>query len=317
MKSTLVVVALAYCIVSTVHVSCQPFNDTLYALLKDHDNSTRFVHYAGQTGLNLTLKDPYESLTVFAPSNQAFDQLPKDVKKELENDLDLLTDVMTFHFYQGLVSLSVNNALSSSLAGAQARINLYTNPKFNMTTVSGVPVIQTQSFPGLRNGVLYLVDKVMFPIPTGTALTFVNDDKFSMLNLALAKAGMTSFLDGKDADVTILAPSDEAFGQLPPGFFDDLLQDVPLLTKVLQNHIVRDVWYSAYFVAAGGGSMTTMAGQQLDVTLTDDDTTLQIGDASVTQSDVSVTNGVVHVINCLLLPADVRGKVGRPEMRTV
>nr|KAG5699495.1 hypothetical protein BaRGS_020054 [Batillaria attramentaria] len=249
MKSTLVVVALAYCIVSTVHVSCQPFNDTLYALLKDHDNSTRFVHYAGQTGLNLTLKDPYESLTVFAPSNQAFDQLPKDVKKELENDLDLLTDVMTFHFYQGLVSLSVNNALSSSLAGAQARINLYTNPKFN-----------TQSFPGLRNGVLYLVDKVMFPIPTGTALTFVNDDKFSMLNLALAKAGMTSFLDGKDADVTILAPSDEAF---------------------------------------------------------DDDTTLQIGDASVTQSDVSVTNGVVHVINCLLLPADVRGKVGRPEMRTV
>lgn len=294
-------VVLLACLVWPHAVSSQLYNDTLFAVLADHVHLTTFLGHAGETGLNLTLKDPYERLAVFAPSNAAFQQLPDDLQKRLKDDLDLLTDVMAFHFCQGHISLTVDNSLCSSLAhGANLRVNVYSSPNVNLTTVTGIEVAPSKALAA-HNGVAYVMDKVLFPIPTENALSFLAvDDKFSKLSLALTKAGVTSLLTAHH--VTILAPDDAAFDKLPPGFFSDLLNDVPLLTKVLKNHVIQGVWYSAYFRAAGGGSMTTMAAQLLNVTVLDRNSSLLINMATVTEPDVSVTNGVVHVIDHLLLP---------------
>ena len=63
-----------------------------------------------------------------------------------------------------------------------------------MTTVSGSPVLLSNN--PASNGVVSVVSRVMYPLPAGTALDYVSGDSFSMLFLALTKAGVTSLLNG-------------------------------------------------------------------------------------------------------------------------
>nr|KAG5699494.1 hypothetical protein BaRGS_020053 [Batillaria attramentaria] len=250
MRATLLTAAaFAACAIGAPRVQCQDTSGTLYAILEEQ-NVTTFLDYASRVYLNMTLKNLFENLTVLAPSNEAFKQLPSDVENKLENDLDLLTKVMTFHFYQGVIPLDADNSFCDSLAKIKSRVNVYDGKKSKVTTVSGVQV-GPHLASAARNGLVYIVDKVMFPLPTVSALRFVNSDqRFTSLLLALAKTGTTTVLDGQD--LTILAPSDEAFQHLPVGCFSKLLEDLKLLTEVLQNHIVHGVWYSAFFLAEGG-----------------------------------------------------------------
>lgn len=293
--------------VCTCGVNSQPFNDTMFALLSGQAAYTRFLGHAGRIGLNLTLKDPYESLTVFVPSNAAFERLPQDVQKKLEDNLYFLTEVMSFHLYQGPVTFSTDNAMYSSLIGAQARVNVYKTKNTTLATVLGVPVTSAKSLTA-RNGFLHLVDKVLYPIPTTTALNLVSsDDNFSKFSLALSKAGVMPWLN--DEDVTILVPDDAAIDRLPAGLFSTLLENIPTLTWVLHNHLVQGVWYSAYFLNNGGGTVDTVDGRPLNVKVLADGSTLQVGQANVTQADISVTNGVVHVISQMLLPPDIWGRL--------
>jgi uncharacterized surface protein with fasciclin (FAS1) repeats len=114
--------------------------------------------------------------------------------------------------------------------------------------------------------------------------------------------------------LTLLAPSDAAWGRLAPGTADALLepQNRPLLLQLLDAHLLRGRVTLAELrqrVRAAGGraELTTMGGTVLVVTegpggaiaLTD----AQGDHAWLEVADLPQANGLVHVVNGVLVPS--------------
>lgn len=128
---------------------------------------------------------------------------------------------------------------------------------------------------------------------------------------AVKAAGLVDTL-ASPGPYTVFAPTDDAFGALPNGTVDMLLQPAQkaTLTKVLTYHVVAGRVPAAQLVAAirnGGGAYAfkTVAGETLTARL--DGGTVVITDKAgrhtrVTQTDVKTANGVIHVTDGVFLP---------------
>jgi uncharacterized surface protein with fasciclin (FAS1) repeats len=120
---------------------------------------------------------------------------------------------------------------------------------------------------------------------------------FSTLLAAAEAAGLVETLSA--AEVTIFAPTDEAFAALPAGTVDGLLADVEKLSAVLQYHVLPGTVTATELLAMP--TATTLQGEELQVST--DGAGVMVNDATVLQSDVMATNGVIHVIDTVLMPA--------------
>jgi hypothetical protein len=109
---------------------------------------------------------------------------------------------------------------------------------------------------------------------------------------------------------TVFAPTDEAFAKLPPGTLDALLKDKAKLTSILTYHVVPGKVTAAEVVKLKEAG--TVQGQRLKI---DTSSGVRVNNSKVTKTDVPASNGVIHVIDAVLLPADVKlgaagGEVG-------
>jgi uncharacterized surface protein with fasciclin (FAS1) repeats len=140
----------------------------------------------------------------------------------------------------------------------------------------------------------------------------VNSADHTTLVAAVQAAGLTDTL-ASPGPFTVFAPTNEAFGELPDGAVDTLLQpeNKPALTNVLTYHVVPGRLTAtelAAMAAAGGGQarLTTAAGAPLLVTVQDGAVMVRDDQgrvATVTTADVMQSNGVIHVVDTVLLPA--------------
>lgn len=124
---------------------------------------------------------------------------------------------------------------------------------------------------------------------------------FGTLVAAVAAAGLVETLQG-GGPFTVFAPTDEAFAALPDGLVDALLKEEnrDTLVKVLTYHVLG-AEVSAADVATG--DVATVEGSTVAVHVGD---TVRLNDsATVTATDVKASNGVIHVIDAVLVPADV------------
>jgi transforming growth factor-beta-induced protein len=108
-------------------------------------------------------------------------------------------------------------------------------------------------------------------------------------------------------DITVFAPTNDAFAALPKKVFDCLLQPVglPTLKEVLEYHVVTAKALSTDL--KNNEILATLDGKQtLTVMLDGKTVTIDAGGdaANVTKADIKATNGVVHEINAVLLPKD-------------
>lgn len=135
---------------------------SLLGLVTQNPNLSTFMTLVNSAGLG-NLLGGTDPLTVFAPSNSAFDALPtgeldKFLKPENKN---LLTDILKSHVVSG--ALSADNLSSMT----ESPKNLLGNP-LNLVksegdglSVNGANVTEA-NLEG-TNGILHIVDKVMIP----------------------------------------------------------------------------------------------------------------------------------------------------------
>ena len=127
------------------------------------------------------------------------------------------------------------------------------------------------------------------------------DPQFALLNTLVAEAGLTSALTNPSADpVTVFAPTDAAFDQLPPDVLAQLRADPQRLANVLNRHIVAGRRLSSDLVT---GELMSNAGDPLAVVV--DGSSLTVDGALVTHPDIATGNGVVHAIDRVLIPTDL------------
>ncbi|MEM9914749.1 MAG: CIA30 family protein [Planctomycetota bacterium] len=119
--------------------------------------------------------------------------------------------------------------------------------------------------------------------------------QFNTLLAAATAAGLVEALKNSDANLTIFAPTDDAFAALPEGTVESLLQpeNQDQLVAILSYHVLP----SAVFLEQ---QVETLQGQTLNIQPTGE---VKINGATVLAADVRASNGVIHVIDRVLLPS--------------
>lgn len=128
------------------------------------------IDTAASTGQARTLVEAVQSVglsdslhaegpfTVFAPTDEAWAQLPAATVERLLGDKALLTEVLKYHVVPG--KLHVEDLRSGSVMTAQGQA-LAMVESTEGWQVDGAHVVKADV--EADNGVLYLIDKVMFP----------------------------------------------------------------------------------------------------------------------------------------------------------
>lgn len=136
--------------------------------------------------------------------------------------------------------------------------------------------------------------------------TAASNEMFSTLVTAVKSADLVNTLKG-DGPFTVFAPTDEAFAALPQGTLEMLLkpENKQTLVKILTYHVVTGK-VTAKEVSTLSDA-TTVEGSK--VMISADMNKVMINDANVIKADVMTSNGVIHVIDAVLLPSDVKASL--------
>ena len=147
---------------------------------------------------------------------------------------------------------------------------------------SAVPTTGKGSFDGMSSD------------PVATAAS--NNPVLSTLVTAVGKAGLGDTLNTTD-DITVFAPTNDAFKDMDQATLKKALGDKALLTKVLTLHVVAGRLSPDQLA----GTHKTLNGGSITVTGSGEDFTVD-GKAKVVCGNVQTANATVYLIDQVLLP---------------
>lgn len=129
--------------------------------------------------------------------------------------------------------------------------------------------------------------------------TAVAAGSFKTLVAAVQAAGLVDALKGP-GPLTVFAPTDAAFANLPAGTLDDLLKPAnkEKLKAILLYHVVSGKVLSTDL--KGTVKPATLQGATLTIVAASSGVT--VNGAKVTKADIAASNGVIHVIDTVVLP---------------
>ncbi|MFF2041034.1 fasciclin domain-containing protein [Kitasatospora sp. NPDC058170] len=131
--------------------------------------------------------------------------------------------------------------------------------------------------------------------PVATAAS--HNPLLSTLVTAVKQAGLVDTLNSAQ-DITVFAPTDDAFAKLPKKDLDAVLADKDKLTKILTYHVVP----RRLAPAALAGAHRTLEGHDATVSGAAPDFTVN-GAAKVLCGGVRTANATVYIVDTVLMPA--------------
>merc|ERR1711997_855513 len=257
--------------------------------------ATTLVDLVVKAGLAETLSTS-GPFTVFAPDNDAFARLGDSVLATLGSDVELLKKVLLYHVVSGNIysSAATNNAKLDSVQGAPILVNLYLKSEYydGFITINGKKVMKADM--KADNGVIHCVSDVLFPIPEKDLVdTLIADERFSTLVTAATAAGLVDTL--RTTDLTIFAPTNDAFAKIPSDALEGLLADKEALTAVLLRHALPGSLFSKGITwmeheTAGGEMVATQVFKMGVVKVVSYSNDKRTG-ARVEEADIIASNG--------------------------
>ncbi|MFI5568861.1 fasciclin domain-containing protein [Streptomyces sp. NPDC051740] len=132
--------------------------------------------------------------------------------------------------------------------------------------------------------------------PVATAAS--NNPALSTLVTAVKKAGLVDTLNNAE-NITVFAPTDDAFAKIPKDTLDKVLADKEQLTNILTYHVVGQRLAPEDLE---NGSFETLQKSKLTTSGADGDYTVN-DSAKVVCGNVRTANANVHIIDTVLMPA--------------
>ena len=275
------------------------------------------VQFASDNDDLVSLISQPGTLTVFAPSNDAFDALAVELTgSPSAKGADLLTaenkpllrTVLKYHVLTSTVNaadIPFGKAITTA-EGSVFKVDSGSPPTITDGRNRKAKITMTDITAS--NGVVHVIDKVILPankniVETAQALAAAQPGEFKILVEAVVAADLATTLSGP-GPFTVFAPTDAAFASLLAELNvskSQLLANKPLLVQVLTYHVVAGRVLKADVPV--GAPITTVETGTFTV-----DASLKITDgrgrkASIAATDVFATNGVIHVIDKVILPA--------------
>lgn len=119
----------------------------------------------------------------------------------------------------------------------------------------------------------------------------------STLVTAVKKAGLVDTLNSQKS-LTVFAPTNDAFGEIPPKTLKAVLADKATLTKILTYHVVA----GALAPDQLAGTHKTLEGGDLTISGSDPDFVVGTQKASIVCGNVPTANATVYIVNSVLMP---------------
>ena len=255
------------------------------------------------------LADTSSRLTVFAPTDAAFNQLAVQLGFADANAMvaalpaSALRSILVYHVLpaqKNAADLAAEGANQDSLYRFEdqpAALALERTDGIRIRDAARTTASVTTADVAAGNGVIHVIDKVLIPpgVLNVVQMAQVNPQLNALAN-AIASAGLQEALSAS-GPFTVFAPTNEAFSQAPSGLSTAQLQ------TVLQYHVLN-----ADVRAAGipyDTAIATLANQTFSIsrgtppTISDTSTT----PARIVDTDIRASNGVIHVIDKVLIPA--------------
>ncbi|MFD4370625.1 fasciclin domain-containing protein [Streptomyces sp. NPDC058486] len=148
---------------------------------------------------------------------------------------------------------------------------------------AGVPKEGAGSFDGMAKD------------PVATAAS--NNPELSTLVTAVQKAGLVETLNDAE-NITVFAPTNDAFAKIPKADLDKVLNDKAMLTKILTYHVVGERLTPEQLEK---GSFDTLAKSKLTTSGSGENYTVN-DSAKVVCGNVPTANATVYIIDTVLMP---------------
>lgn len=135
-------------------------------------NVTTVVGLVKQAGLVDTLKST-GPFTVFAPSNDAFNAVPKDILGKVAGNNDLLKTVLTYHVVAGtyttadLRAMAASGATVKTVQGGTLSFKVVDNKVYVVDATMQQVEIETADVIS-SNGVTHVIKNVLLPVDPST-----------------------------------------------------------------------------------------------------------------------------------------------------
>ncbi|GAA0565081.1 hypothetical protein GCM10010172_55720 [Paractinoplanes ferrugineus] len=133
----------------------------------------------------------------------------------------------------------------------------------------------------------------MSQVPVATAAS--GNPLLSTLVTAVKQAGLVDTLNSAD-NITVFAPTNDAFKKIPEATLKKVLADKKTLTSILTYHVVPGRLTPADIA----GSHKTLQGGEVNVTGSGMD--WKVNDASVVCGNVQTSNANVYIVDTVLMP---------------
>ncbi|CAG7560742.1 unnamed protein product [Fusarium equiseti] len=252
----------------------------------------------------------YDGVTIVAPSNDAFEQIPYTVLSKIWDPSDAKTTVplLQYHILQGTVS-----AMKLKAGPAYVKPTLLMNPKWSNVTAGQNILINKQPDDVVfstrygnratvinydikfQGGLIQIVDSLLIP-PSGILQVLMASKVESFLG-GLFKAGLMPGLADRN-DITVFAPRDQAMESVGSTLNSMSAKE---LARVMGYHIVPGkVLVSTSLV--NDTSLNTLAGEKTYIRQVGNEKF--INSAKIITTDILISNGILHIISNVNNPMD-------------
>ncbi|KAM9788322.1 periostin-like [Neosynchiropus ocellatus] len=237
------------------------------------------------------------SFTMFAPSNEAWDQLSPSVRSALISNVNVeLYNSLHFHMVSRRIltkDLKDGSSLKSMFNDLGLFINHYSN---GVVTVNCARIIHGNQVA--TNGVVHVIDRVISAVRSTITDLLDTNNELSSFKAAVEASGFMDKLR-QPGHFTLFAPTNAAFDKLEPGYLRRIMNDKAVISALVNYHLLNSAQCSEAIVA--GTVYETVEGSTIEIGCDGDSLTVN-GIKMVLKKDIVATNGVIHLIDQVLIP---------------
>uniref|UniRef100_A0A665UKQ1 Transforming growth factor-beta-induced protein ig-h3 n=1 Tax=Echeneis naucrates TaxID=173247 RepID=A0A665UKQ1_ECHNA len=216
--------------------------------LIDVDEDLETLRVSPRVLLSLTREGQY---TIFAPTNEAFEKIPKETLNRILGDPVALRDLLNYHILNQMQCAEsiVSGTPMETLQGTVLEVGC----DGDQMTLNGNAIVTKKDQLG-TNGVIHYINELLIPDSAKTLLELADGSSVATATRLFVEAGLRAHLTGSEA-LTMLAPLNDAF--------KGSVAMTPEMRKLMTNHLLKEQLSSKSLYH--GQELETLGGAKLRV----------------------------------------------------
>ncbi|KAM9471031.1 transforming growth factor-beta-induced protein ig-h3 [Clarias gariepinus] len=260
--------------------------NNIQSFLDTDDELTTLQKAVDDAGLN-SLMENEGSYTLFAPTNEAFEKIPKEMLNRIINDPVSLKELLNYHILKSM-HCAESIVAGTPLETLQGTV-LEVGCDGEEMTLNGKNIVTSTDKLG-TNGVVHYINELLIPDSVKTLKELAESvPQVSTATKLFTDAGLNPQLSGSEA-FTLMAPQNDAF----KGTFSM----TPETRKLMRKHVLKGQLSSKSLYH--GQELETLDGTKLRVFVYRNN--LCIENACIAAHDKNGRHGTMFIVDKVLAP---------------